>query len=107
LLWLFGDGVSPTICPGWPQTVILPISVSQIARITGVSHCTQHVCTLLPPSSASSVVQPESSFSNISLKTLQCLPIALYNLSQPFNILCELAFAEVLNACLTPLADPG
>jgi hypothetical protein len=30
-----------TICPGWPQTLILPISDSQIARITGVSH--QHL----------------------------------------------------------------
>jgi hypothetical protein len=29
--------VSWTICPGWPQTLILPISVSQVARITGVS----------------------------------------------------------------------
>jgi hypothetical protein len=27
-----------TICLGWPQTVILPISASQAARITGVSH---------------------------------------------------------------------
>jgi hypothetical protein len=31
----FGDGILRTICPGWPQTTILPIS--QIARITGVS----------------------------------------------------------------------
>jgi hypothetical protein len=34
----FGDDVSWTICPVWPWTVILPISVSQIARITCVSH---------------------------------------------------------------------
>jgi hypothetical protein len=34
----FGDGALRTICLGWPQTVILPISVSQVARITGVSH---------------------------------------------------------------------
>jgi hypothetical protein len=34
----FGDEVSQTICPGWPQTSILPISASQVARITGVSH---------------------------------------------------------------------
>jgi hypothetical protein len=32
-------GVPWTICPGWPWTVILPISTSQVARITGVSHC--------------------------------------------------------------------
>jgi hypothetical protein len=29
-------------CLGWPQTVILHIPVSQVARITGVSHCTRH-----------------------------------------------------------------
>jgi hypothetical protein len=34
----FGVGVSRTICPGWPQTMILPISASQVARITDVSH---------------------------------------------------------------------
>jgi hypothetical protein len=34
----FGDGVSQTICLGYPQTVILPISASQVARITGVSY---------------------------------------------------------------------
>jgi hypothetical protein len=34
----FGDGVLQTICPGWPQTKILPISVLQAARITDVSH---------------------------------------------------------------------
>jgi hypothetical protein len=34
----FGDGVLWTICMGWPQTAILPISDSQVARITGVNH---------------------------------------------------------------------
>jgi hypothetical protein len=34
----FGDGVLRTICPRWPQTTILPISASQTARITSVSH---------------------------------------------------------------------
>jgi hypothetical protein len=34
----FGDGAFWTICLGWPQTMILLISASQIARITGVSH---------------------------------------------------------------------
>jgi hypothetical protein len=33
----FGDGILKTICPGWLQTIILPISASQVARITGVS----------------------------------------------------------------------
>jgi hypothetical protein len=26
------------ICPGWPQTTILPVSAYQVARITGMSH---------------------------------------------------------------------
>jgi hypothetical protein len=26
------------LCPGWPQTSILSISASQVARITDVSH---------------------------------------------------------------------
>jgi hypothetical protein len=30
--------VSRTICLSWPRTIILPISASQVARITGVSH---------------------------------------------------------------------
>jgi hypothetical protein len=34
-LW---DGVSWTICPGWPPTLICQISASQEARITGISH---------------------------------------------------------------------
>jgi hypothetical protein len=34
----FRDGVSPTICTGWPWTMILPISVSQVAKIIAVSH---------------------------------------------------------------------
>jgi hypothetical protein len=34
-------GVSQTICPGWPQTMILLISAFQEARMTGVSH--QHL----------------------------------------------------------------
>jgi hypothetical protein len=39
LYWLFfWDRVSQTICPDWLQTVILLISASWIAGITGVSH---------------------------------------------------------------------
>jgi hypothetical protein len=36
--------VSQTICPGWPQASIFPISASQVARITGVSclHLADH-----------------------------------------------------------------
>jgi hypothetical protein len=33
----FGYGILWTICPGWPWTVLLTISVSQVARITGMS----------------------------------------------------------------------
>jgi hypothetical protein len=37
LLWLFWIwGLA--VCLGWPQTMILPILASQVARITGVSH---------------------------------------------------------------------
>jgi hypothetical protein len=35
----FGDGLLWTVCSGWPQAVILLISASHIARITGMSHC--------------------------------------------------------------------
>jgi hypothetical protein len=38
LFWKLGWGVSQIICPRWPSTVILLISASQAARITGVSH---------------------------------------------------------------------
>jgi hypothetical protein len=33
-----GDGILQIICLGWPRTMILPISASKVARITGVSH---------------------------------------------------------------------
>jgi hypothetical protein len=33
-----GDGALGTICPGWPPVAIHLISVSQVVRITGVSH---------------------------------------------------------------------
>jgi hypothetical protein len=36
--------VSQTLCLDWPQTAILPISTSQVARITGMIH--QHPATL-------------------------------------------------------------
>jgi hypothetical protein len=42
LLWLFLEmGFSWTICPGWPWIVILPISASEVAEMTGMSH--QHL----------------------------------------------------------------
>jgi hypothetical protein len=34
----FWDKVTQTICPGWPQTSVLLISASQVARLTGMSH---------------------------------------------------------------------
>jgi hypothetical protein len=33
-LFFFGDEVSWTCCPGWPQTSVLPISASYVTRIT-------------------------------------------------------------------------
>jgi hypothetical protein len=44
LLWLFWRWGLKSYLPGLasnhdPQTMILPISVSQVARITGMSHC--------------------------------------------------------------------
>jgi hypothetical protein len=38
LWWVFQDRFSWTICLEWLQTVILLISASWVARITGVSH---------------------------------------------------------------------
>jgi hypothetical protein len=37
----FGGGILWTICPGWPWTEILPISASQVARITDINHSAQ------------------------------------------------------------------
>jgi hypothetical protein len=42
-----GDGVSQTICLDWPCAVILPISASQIVRITGTSYWHLAWCCLL------------------------------------------------------------
>jgi hypothetical protein len=33
----FGDGLSWSICPGYPQNTVFSISVNQRARITGIS----------------------------------------------------------------------
>jgi hypothetical protein len=47
-------GFSRTISTGWPRTENLPVSASQVARITGVSHqspanrdkvCMVYMCT--------------------------------------------------------------
>jgi hypothetical protein len=46
LLWLFGDDVFCTVFLGWPQTEILPVSDSQIARVIGVS--IQHMAYIKP-----------------------------------------------------------
>jgi hypothetical protein len=37
-LLIFEDGVLQTICLHWLWTTILPISASQVSRITGVGH---------------------------------------------------------------------
>jgi hypothetical protein len=34
----FEDGISCTISTGWPKTFIFPLSASQVAKITSVSH---------------------------------------------------------------------
>jgi hypothetical protein len=39
-------GVSRILCPGWPLIVILQISASQVARITGMSHWRQALAAL-------------------------------------------------------------
>jgi hypothetical protein len=48
-------GVSQTVCPGWPGTTTLPISASQVARITGLSNSARmnfanfkHILSFLP-----------------------------------------------------------
>jgi hypothetical protein len=46
-LWLIWRWVLQTIYSGLPRTTILPISASQVARITGVSHW----CLVFSPSS--------------------------------------------------------
>jgi hypothetical protein len=38
LFWRWGGGFSQIICPGWSWMVSLPISASQVAKITGGSH---------------------------------------------------------------------
>jgi hypothetical protein len=38
-----GDGGLMKFCPGWSWTSMSPISASQVARITGISH--QHLAT--------------------------------------------------------------
>jgi hypothetical protein len=38
LLWLVWNGILRMICPSWPQTSILLISVFQVARIIGMGH---------------------------------------------------------------------
>jgi hypothetical protein len=62
LVWLFFEiGVSNDF-PGWPQITILPISASQVARITGLSH--QH-----PANSAIFIDELKQSCHFTSLRT--------------------------------------
>jgi hypothetical protein len=35
------EGSHEPSCPGWPGTMILPISASWIAQMTGIYHCAQ------------------------------------------------------------------
>jgi hypothetical protein len=41
----FGDGISWTIFSDWPQTAILSISASQVAKIIGLSWLLFHLLT--------------------------------------------------------------
>jgi hypothetical protein len=41
------DGVSHTFRPGWSETAVFLISVFWVARITGVSHCSQPLLSFL------------------------------------------------------------
>jgi hypothetical protein len=51
------DGGLTNFSLGWSQTAILPISVSQVARITGMSHCTQPCVLTFAGSLNTEVVQ--------------------------------------------------
>jgi hypothetical protein len=66
LLSLFWRWVSRILCPSWPQIMILPISVSQLARIIGVSH--QH--------------QIHTFFFNMNILYVFFLPIDLGSIAQ-------------------------
>jgi hypothetical protein len=46
-IWLFWRWSSQTVCPCWPWTVILLISASRVARMTGMSHCPPALLILL------------------------------------------------------------
>jgi hypothetical protein len=49
LLWLFWMWtVAQTICLGWPRTTILPISASQVTKITDLSHPPRLLDALIP-----------------------------------------------------------
>jgi hypothetical protein len=48
---VFWDRVSQTICPGWLWTVVLLISASWVARITGVRHQHPAIIDFLLPQS--------------------------------------------------------
>jgi hypothetical protein len=65
----FGDVISQTICPGWPQTSILLIAVSQVARITDVTN--QHPAEFLK---TNNVIYSKPSFEK------HCISIILYQI---------------------------
>jgi hypothetical protein len=51
-------------CPGWPKTVILPISSSQVARITGVSHRSIARCFVI--AKPNGLIQVLSNYSSLN-----------------------------------------
>jgi hypothetical protein len=80
----FGDGISRTICLGWPWISILLILASQIARITGVSY--RYLATVI---------------SSLYSTTERILKISLY-----FYVLKELE-KSVLEISPIELQGPG
>jgi hypothetical protein len=87
---VFWDRVSWTTCLGWLQTMILLISASWVARITGVSH--QRPATSLNPYSVHSYVLDTSFF----LKMF-CVFIYFFYWPFPLTVLARCSHALFLS----------
>jgi hypothetical protein len=76
----FWDRVLGTVCPGWLWTMILLISASLVARITGMSLCFDPAFShlqLLWLSSYQSMVFSRTLFHGMLLES--CLIVTFYN----------------------------
>jgi hypothetical protein len=69
LLWLFCRWSLLNYLPGWPQTTILLILYSQVARITGMSHWHPAQFSILLPQIKPFFV-PNTQLSDIGLSTV-------------------------------------